>query len=117
LWSHGEQLFCNARKDGFVRLAFDVRKPGRYRVRILATGSPDYGTVAVAIDGRNVSGAFDLYCGRVAPAGSLELGTHELAAGAHALRITAVGKNPVSKGFSFGVDAVDLIAPRVEARP
>ncbi|HXY33553.1 MAG TPA: C1 family peptidase [Planctomycetaceae bacterium] len=112
LWSHGEQLFCNARKDGFVQLAFDVRKPGRYRVRLLATAAPDFGTVAVAVDGRNVPGAFDLYCGRVSPAGSLELGTHELAAGSHSLRITSVGKNSTSKGFSFGVDALDLIAAK-----
>jgi hypothetical protein len=112
LWSHGEQLFCNARKDGFVRLAFDVRKPGRYRVRILGTAGPDFGTVAAALDGRNVPGTFDLYCGRVSPAGSLELGTHELGAGSHTLRITSVGKNPASKGFSFGLDALDLIAAR-----
>ena len=112
LWSHGEQLFCNAKKDGSVRLAFDVRKAGRYRVRLLATTAPDFGTVAVAIDGRNVPGTFDLYCGQVAPAGALELGTHELAAGPHALRITAIGKDSTSKGFSFGVDALDLMAAK-----
>jgi hypothetical protein len=93
-------------------LGFEVRKPGRYRVRILATAGPDFGTVTTALDGKNLPGAFDLYCGRVSPAGSLELGTHELAAGGHALRITAVGKNPGSKGFGFGVDAVDLIAAK-----
>ena len=112
LWSHGEQLFCSAKKEGFVRLAFDVRKPGRYRVRLLATAAPDFGMVAVAIDGRNVPGTFDLYCGQVAPAGSLELGTHELAVGPHALRITSVGRDSTSKGFSFGVDALDLIAAK-----
>jgi hypothetical protein len=112
LWSHGEQLFCNAKKDGSVRLGFEVHKPGRYRVRILATAGPDFGTVAVVLDGKNVPGTFDLYCGRVSPAGSLELGTRELAAGAHVLRIAAVGKNPASKGFAFGVDTLDLIAAK-----
>jgi hypothetical protein len=112
LWSHGEQLFCNAKKEGSVRLGFEVRKPGRYRVRMLATAAPDFGTISATLDGRNLPGAFDLYCGRVSPAGSLELGTHELAAGPHALRVTSVGKNPASKGFSFGVDALDLITPR-----
>jgi hypothetical protein len=110
LWSHGEHLFCNAKKEGFVRLGFQVRKPGRYRVRVLATSAPDYGTVAAVIDGRKVGGEFDLYCGRIAPAGSLELGTHELTAGPHAVRLTSIGRNPASKGFSFGVDALDLIA-------
>ena len=99
LWSHGEQLFCNAKKEGSVRLGFEVRKPGRYRVRMLGTAGPDFGTIAVALDGRNVPGAFDLYCGQVAPAGSLELGTHDLAAGSHTLRITAIGKNLDVEGF------------------
>lgn len=112
LWSHGEQLFCNSKKEGSVRLGFEVHQPGRYRVRMLATASPDFGTVSVVLDGKNVPGTFDLYCGRVSPAGSLELGTHELAAGPHALRLTAVGKNPASKGFSFGVDTLDLIAAK-----
>jgi Papain family cysteine protease len=112
LWSHGAQLFCNAKREGFVEVGFDVRKPGRYRVRILGTAGPDFGVVSAALDGRNAPGQFDLYCGRVSPAGSLELGTHELTAGSHALRVTSVGKNPASKGFSFGVDAVDLIAAK-----
>jgi hypothetical protein len=112
LWSHGEQLFCNAKKEGFVRLGFEVRKAGRYRVRMLGTAGPDFGIIAAALDGRNVPSTFDLYCGRVSPAGSLELGTHDLAAGPHTLRVTSVGKNPASKGFSFGVDAVDLIAAK-----
>ncbi|HEV3299287.1 MAG TPA: C1 family peptidase [Planctomycetaceae bacterium] len=112
LWSHGEQLFCSAKKEGSVRLGFEVRKSGRYRVRMLATAGPDFGIIAAALDGRNVPGAFDLYCGRVSPAGSLELGTHELAAGPHALRVTSVGKNPASKGFSFGIDALDLVTPK-----
>jgi hypothetical protein len=93
-------------------LGFEVRKPGRYRVRMLGTAGPDFGTISAALDGRNVPGGFDLYCGRVSPAGSLELGTHDLGAGAHTLRVTSVGKNPASKGFSFGVDAVDLIAAK-----
>ena len=112
LWSHGEQLFCNAKKEGSVRLGFEVRKPGRYRVRILGTAGPDFGAITAALDGRNVPGPFDLYCGQVSPAGSLELGIHELAAGPHNLRVTTVGKNPASKGFSFGIDALDLIAAK-----
>jgi hypothetical protein len=110
MWSHGEQLTCNAKKGGFVELGFDVRKPGRYRVRVLATAAPDFGVIRAALDGRPLPREFDLYCGQVAPAGSLELGTHELAPGRHRLRITAVGKEAASKGFFFGLDALDLIA-------
>lgn len=110
MWSHGEQLMCNAKKGGFVELGFDVHKPGRYRVRMLATAAPDFGITRAALDGRPAPREFDLYCGQVCPAGSLELGIHELSPGRHRLRFTAVGKEAASKGFSFGLDALDLIA-------
>jgi hypothetical protein len=112
MWSHGEQLFCSTKRGGWAELRFDVPKGGRYRVRILATAAPDYGIVRAALDGRTLGPRFDLYSGRVCPAGSLELGTHDFSAGNHRLRVTAIGKNAVSKGFSFGLDAVDLIAAK-----
>ncbi len=64
------------------------------------------------LDGRNLPPEFDLYSGRVSPAGSLELGTHDFPAGRHRLRFTAVAKNAVSTNFFFGLDAVDLIAAK-----
>ena len=83
---------------------------GRYRVRLLATAAPDYGEIVVALDGAAAGTAFDLYSGRVCPAGSLELGQHNLAVGKHRLRCTVVGKNPASSNFCFGLDAIDLLA-------
>jgi Papain family cysteine protease len=112
MWSRGEQLFCNAKRGGSVTLGFEVPKPGRYRLRLLATTAPDYGTIHAALDGARLPRAFDLYSGRVSPTGSLELGTHELTTGRHSLRITSGGKNPISKGFSFGLDALDLLAEK-----
>ena len=66
LWSRGKQLLCMAKKGGSVELALDVRQAGRYRVRLLATAAPDYGKIAVILDGATVGTAFDLYSGRVA---------------------------------------------------
>jgi hypothetical protein len=109
LWSQGKQLFGNAKKGGFAALGFHVEKPGTYRVRVLATAAPDYGKIEIALDGKAMPGEFDLYSGRVCPAGSLELGTHFLAAGEHRIRFTSVGKDGASGGFSFGIDAVDLL--------
>jgi hypothetical protein len=109
LWSQGKQLFVAAKRNGAVVLRFDVRQPGRYRVRVLGTAGPDYGTIHVRLDGRPVGLSFDLFSGRVCPAGSLELGTHELAAGEHRLRVASVGKDSASGGFSFGLDALDLL--------
>ncbi len=38
----------------------------------------------------------------------------EMPAGSHRLRVTAVGKNNVSQGFAFGLDAVDRYRQRSE---
>jgi hypothetical protein len=111
LWTQGRQLLCRAQHGGYVELGFSVPKAGRYRLRVLGTAGPDYGVIRAAIDGRLVGRAFDLYSGRVSPAGSLELGTLEIPAGRHRLRIAAVGKNPASQGFIFGLDAIDLLRP------
>ncbi len=112
MWSRGKQLMCVAQKDGFVDLAFDVKKGGTYRLRVLATAAPDYGIVHMALDGKRAGQRFDLYSGRVSPSGSLELGDMEISAGRHRLRVLAEGKNPASEGFSFGIDAIDLLPIR-----
>ncbi len=109
MWSKGKQLFCQAKEGGFIELALNVHKPGSYRLRALATAAPDYGTIHVALDGRRLAPLFDLYCGRVSPAGSLEMGSFTFAAGQHRIRFVNSGKNPASAGYSFGVDAVDLL--------
>jgi len=109
MWSRGEQLTCAAKNGGFVQLGFKVEQVGKYRVRVLATAAPDYGKIHIALDGQPVGGAFDLYCGRVSPSGSLELGNHVLAAGQHHLRFTVAGKNAASTGHFFGIDAIDLL--------
>jgi hypothetical protein len=111
MWSRGEQLFCRTQLGGWVELSFQVGKAGRYRVRVIATAAPDYGTIRIALDGRAQQPDFDLYAGRVCPAGALELGEHALAAGKHTLRFTAVGKRAGSSNYFFGLDAVDLLSP------
>ncbi|HWY88431.1 MAG TPA: hypothetical protein VNX28_17095 [Gemmataceae bacterium] len=92
-------------------MAFHVDKPGVYRVRVLATAAPDFGKIRIALDGKTAPGEFDLYSGRVCPAGSLELGTHSMATGTHRIRFTVSGKEATSTGYSFGVDAIDLLTP------
>jgi hypothetical protein len=112
MWSKGEQLFCGAQKGGFVELGFAVRKTGRYRLRVLATAGPDFGRIRVALDGKELAPEFDLFGGRVSPAGSLELGSHEFTAGPHHLRFTATGKNAASTNFFFGLDTVDILVTK-----
>jgi hypothetical protein len=111
MWSGGRQLFCGAREGGSVELGFRVPSSGRRRVRVLATAAPDFGRVRVTLDGGGPAPEFDLYAGRVCPAGSLELGTRDLAAGPHRLRFEVAGRGEASTGFAFGIDALDLLAP------
>jgi len=109
LWSQGKQLSVVAKKDGFIALRFVVKRAGRYRIRVLATAAPDYGTIQVRLDGKPVGSSFDLYSGRVCPSGSLELGTHEISEGEHRIRFTSVAKDRVSGNHNFGLDAIDLL--------
>ena len=111
MWSRGAQLFCGARRGGSVTIGFDAVEAGRYRVRLLGTAAPDFGRIRVALDDAPVDAEFDLYSGRVCPAGSLELGEHELAAGGHTLRVEVIGRNEASEGYAFGIDAIDLLTP------
>lgn len=109
MWSGGRQLFCRSRNGGHVKLAFAVQTPGTYRVRLGLTTGPDYGIVRVSLDDGPASEPCDLYSGKVSPAGFLELGTHELKAGKHTIRIRVEGKHTASSGTSFGIDTLELL--------
>ncbi len=109
MWSNGKQRFCQANNGGKVKFRFRIHKSGTYRVRLLATSAPDFGTIRVTIGGKKSSADFDLYAGRVLPTGSLELGEHRLSAGNHTLQISVVGKNQASTGYYFGLDTLDLM--------
>jgi hypothetical protein len=109
MWSQGKQLFCGAKNGSHIELGFKVAKAGNYRVRVLATAAPDFGTIRIALDGKTVKPDFDLYSGRVSPSGSLELGTHQLTVGQHRVRFTVVGKNAGSTNYLFGIDTLDLL--------
>jgi hypothetical protein len=110
MWSGRKQLHCRAGEGGWVELAFDVPTAGRFRVRLLGTAAPDYGRIRVTLNGAAVESEFDLYSGRVCPAGSLELGRHDLPAGSQRLRLDVVGKAPAASGHAFGLDALDILA-------
>ncbi len=112
MWSGGAQLFCGADRGGFVELGFDVAKPGRYRVRVLATAAPDFGIVRISFPNAAQSHDFDLYSGRVCPSGSLELGNFDFNAARYVLRFTSIDKNHSSADYRFGIDAIDLISEK-----
>jgi hypothetical protein len=109
MWSGGEQLFCRAEAGGGVDLSFTVHKEGKYRVRVLATAAPDFGSIRPSLDGKALA-TFDLYSGRVSPTGPLEMGTFSLRAGTHRISFVSATKNAASTNYFFGIDAIDLLA-------
>lgn len=110
MWSGGAHLLCKAAEDSSIEFSYAVVRSGRYRLRILATAAPDFGSIRFAVDGKSIDRDFDLYSGRICPSGSLELGEYEFAEGKHTLRVTVSGKNPGSSNFNFALDTIDLIA-------
>jgi prepilin-type processing-associated H-X9-DG protein len=107
-WVGGAQQFVAAKKGS--SLAYTLRPPraGRCRLDLYATRAPDYATLRITLDGRRLGEDVDLYGRDVAPTGRIALGAADLTAVQHVIRFEVVGHNPASKGYSFGLDCLDL---------
>ena len=114
-WSAGNQLWWvvhepNARLD----LELPVKKAGTYRLSAAFTKAGDYGTVQLALDGKPLGKAIDLFVPSpaVVHTGDVPLGTATLDAGPHTLSITLTGKNPRSTNYLVGIDWVSSLRLR-----
>jgi hypothetical protein len=107
-WSNGRQLFCYTNQGGYVELELDSSRPGRYLLDISFTRAPDYGIVAVSLDGEKIGETFDGYHQDVSPSGLIAFGAVELGEGRHHLRFVAVDKNAKSTGYLMGIDYLTL---------
>jgi len=113
-WSGLAQLWWTGAKPGDVlELALDVPKTGRYELRAQLTKAVDYGIVQLALDDKPAGRPIDAYNDGVVHTPELPLGTFDLAAGRHRLRVTITGKNPKAvPGYMFGLDYVKLVPAR-----
>lgn len=111
-WSNDAHLWwIDARPGDQLELALPVSKPGSYRLSLQLTKAPDYGIVQLYLDGKKLGGSLDLYHGSVIPTGPMPMGTHQLSAGEHRLRVEIVGANERAvKSYMFGLDYVKLDA-------
>jgi serine/threonine protein kinase/WD40 repeat protein len=107
-WSNGRQLFGYTNQGGYVELELDCSRAGRYLLDISFTRAPDYGIVAVSLDGEKIGETFDGYRQDVSPSGLISFGAVELGEGRHRLRFMAVDKNPTSTGYLMGIDYLTL---------
>jgi hypothetical protein len=105
IWSGNAQLWFQASKAGDnMVLTVNIPAAGTYDLSDLMTKAPDYGIVALAVDGTPLGQAFDGYNASGVTVAPVDFGTVQLAAGPHQLAFTLTGKNPASKNYLVGID-------------
>jgi D-arabinan exo alpha-(1,3)/(1,5)-arabinofuranosidase (non-reducing end) len=109
-WSGDAHLWwTDARPGDTLDLAVPVKKPGTYRLTMQLTKAIDYGIVQLYLDGKKLGEPIDLFHNGVVATGALQMGTHELDAGSHVLRVEIVGANEKAvKKYMFGLDYLKL---------
>jgi hypothetical protein len=107
-WSGNNQLFWRPEQpDQALTLPIEIKEPGNSMLVLALTRSWDYGIYRFALDGKDLGRPVDLY-NPSAISREQALGPVTLDPGQHTLTITNVGKNPESKGYFFGLDAIYL---------
>lgn len=104
-WSNDRQLWWRDAKVGDrLQLGFEVAAAGTYRVRAELTKANDYGIVQLAINDAPAGPALDCFHPDVIH-DLIDLGEHELGAGANTLTVTITGANDKAiKAHMFGLD-------------
>jgi len=87
----------------------EVPKAGKYELNAYYCTSWDYAIVQAFLDDQKVGAPADNYSQGVEWRGKYTLGTLDLTAGKHRLKLQSVGKNEKSKGYFIGVDALQLV--------
>ncbi len=109
VWSADAQLFFLSREPGDTfTVSFDVPAGGSYDVSAFLTRAPDYGSYTLAIDGKQLGGAFDGYGTAVTRIGPVPLGHVGLRKGRHEITLTVTGKNPAASAYYAGLDVFVL---------
>jgi len=111
--SGGRQLlFVPWDAKAWIELPFEVPEDGRYLLKADLTRSRDGGMYHVALDGKKVGDAVNLYSAEVTVQ-TEKLGIHELKKGAHRLRFLCVGRHPGAQaketgqpGYNIGIDGI-----------
>ncbi len=112
-WSKGKQLLWQkAAKGDVLKLNLPAEAEAVFEISIGLTLGPDYGIVNLAINGKPVKGALDLYSSTVYHTGELSCGRIKLKRGDNLLEVTIVDRNPKSSANLFGFDWIKLAPVR-----
>jgi hypothetical protein len=110
-WSSGAQLFGQATRPGdWVELPLPRLAAGSYRLSVFCTRAPDYGIIRLFVDGRPIGAEQDLFAPGTSASGEIAVGPIALNGRSDRLRIRVIGKNPASRNFYWGIDALMLRA-------
>lgn len=112
-WHNDEQLWWTGTQPG-NELVLKVNTPdsGPQKLVVSMTQAIDYGIVQFWLDGQKIGNPVDLFNNGVIPSGPVEIGTLDLAAGDHELKIVIEGKNEKSTGYLFGMDKYEFVPVR-----
>jgi hypothetical protein len=108
VFSNDRVLVGEAENVGYVEVKLEVPRSGRYALGIYFLTGPEGGLLEVSVDGQVIGRRFDSFRDTVGRSGRIDFGTLPLREGRHRLRFRAVGKNPRSKGYRFGIDCLEL---------
>jgi hypothetical protein len=108
-WSNDRELFGAAEPGGYLEVELAVPESGEFTLVFHFTNGPDYGRVAVALDGQPLGTPYDGFAPEVLRSERISLGTRALDGGRHRLRFTSVGKDPRATHAYFAVDCLELL--------
>ena len=105
-WSGHKQLWWHEGKEGdSFTVEFELPFAARFEVLGNFTIANDYGVAEISLDDQVIAQELDLYSATLGLTGNKSLGTLELGAGKHQLKIRSVGIHPeAAKKFMFGLD-------------
>jgi hypothetical protein len=107
-WSGNSQVFwTNGAVGEELTLTFLMKEGGKFNVKAAFAVSFDYGIFSVFLNDKQAISSFDSYNPKVS-AKVVDLGTFDLKEGENVIKVKAIGKNPKSPGYYFGLDYIDL---------
>jgi hypothetical protein len=113
VWSGDLQLAWISAPSEEFDMKLPVEKSGKYKIVIRPTKAPSYGIFQFGLDDKPLGSPIDLYDANLTPGDPVELGTVDLTAGTHHLKVTDVGKNAAQSGpIDFGLDYIKLVPVR-----
>lgn len=108
-WLNNDHLFYSEPPVGqTVDLTFETTQTLKGILAVRLTKAPDYGRIALSLDGKTLIPDYDGYSDVVEPE-TLTFGERELAPGPHTLRVTVLGKPKHSQGTNWGIDYLRVV--------